>query len=285
LARGVLAALVILLIVLGGYLAYLTYAVEHVVVGDIGVKGFNVELTAEGLTISPIVRINVTNPTGIDVWVAEVKCIICIQNACSSSTRPGFTVPAHESIVLEIPVSLSLSKTAKALYEAVESGGPLNLTVRVELLAPVRLLGIELWRVKLVAVKTVTVTAGGPAGEASSPRNLVVEGVEWLVDGRPALAVRPGDNVTAVVKLYSPSGYTGPVRLVVLADIPLLPDLVVVNATYTVSIPPDGYAVIKASFRARAGNLRGYYIAVYQGPCPVYVMPDKYPPRLRLIHS
>jgi len=112
--------------------------------------------------------------------------------------------------------------------------------------------------------------------------SLLVSKICWLVGEKSVEEVDSGTVVTAVVVLYSPTGYSGYIEVKVRKDVTLFPDetVAVVKQYYTIS--KEAEVEVKVTFKAEYSLLtRGYHIEVVWSTGK-YTMEPNYPPRLKV---
>ena len=263
-------------VLLAAQLLYSYYAASSLTIVSVGVSGVNPSSLLEG-RVTPVFSVTVYNPSGVDIRVERVYCILCFSGTCFSASHGPFLAPAGLNTTVDVPVDIDVPSVVRAVYHALEAGRGLNVTMKVEVYVPVELLGS-------ITVDRVVVTAyGSRLIRLPAPRGgLRVAKAYWVVDGHPSWEARPGDRVTAVLELRSPRGYNGTLTVVVMRDLPLAPDEPLIRRTYRVAVPPGERALVEIEFTALDDGVRGYYLEVYVGGVKVYEMPPAYPPRLRL---
>jgi len=112
--------------------------------------------------------------------------------------------------------------------------------------------------------------------------SLLVSKVYWLVGEKSVKETRSGTLVTAVVVLYSPTGYEGEIEVKVKKDIVLFPDETVAVVKRYFSVGKGCEIEVKLTFKAEYSLIvRGYFIEVkWKGG--KYTMEPSYPPRLNV---
>ncbi|RLE92855.1 MAG: hypothetical protein DRN04_09035 [Thermoprotei archaeon] len=114
--------------------------------------------------------------------------------------------------------------------------------------------------------------------------SLLVSRVYWLIGKKSVDEVNSDTVVTAVVVLYSPTGYSGWIEVKVKKDIILFPDETVAAVKQYYAIGKGAEVEVRLTFRAEYSLLtRGYHIeVVWSGG--KYTMESNYPPRLKVKH-
>jgi len=114
--------------------------------------------------------------------------------------------------------------------------------------------------------------------------SLLVSRVYWLIGKKSVDEVNLDTVVTAVVVLYSPTGYSGWIEVKVKKDIILFPDETVAAVKQYYAIGKGAEVEVRLTFRAEYSLLtRGYHIeVVWSGG--KYTMESNYPPRLKVKH-
>ena len=112
--------------------------------------------------------------------------------------------------------------------------------------------------------------------------SLLVSKIYWLTGKKSVEEVNSGTVVTAVVILYSPTGYSGWIEVKVRKDIILFPDETVAVVKQYYTIGKGAEVEVRLTFRAEYSLLtRGYHIeVVWSGG--KYTMKPNYPPRLKV---
>lgn len=93
-----------------------------------------------------------------------------------------------------------------------------------------------------------------------------------------------GTPVNVVVEVQGP--VSGSIKVVVMKDIPLMPDKQASVKSFPVNVPSGGYQKFTVQFipdEASSWKLRGYYLVIELDGKKVWVQSDGYPPRLKVL--
>jgi len=254
--------------------------VKGINIENFSLEGFNPPFDFYPDAISIVFRILVFNPTDYSVELDRLVYTIYIEDHyLGSGVKERIYISANGETPLYLKFTARTGDALRIIGDMVKQGDTaVDYKIEGHITVPVKLFGI----IRLLSIDVPFEKSGYYVIPIKIPGTKpTIKGINayWS-----STQVRLGSTVNAIVEVERVEA-RGRLDVVIMKDIPLLPDKevyrktvavggIIQNARYYVHFTPD---------EASSWKLRGYYIVIEINGVQVWVQPDGYPPRLRVI--